>query len=97
VEKLLFSEVQAWRPRIINRLSEEESILNLSESHLCGTRFVVVRHVIDPGPRGTFSTVLFLTMQLLREVSANAHFFDGMKLSVQEVRVPFFVLEHALK
>jgi hypothetical protein len=36
-------------------------------------------------------------MQLLREVSADAHFLDGMKLSIQEVRVPFFVLEHALK
>jgi hypothetical protein len=40
-----------------------------------------------------FPTVLFLTLQLLRELVGNAHFLDGMKLSVQEVRVPFFVLE----
>jgi hypothetical protein len=40
---------------------------------------------------------LFFPMQLLREVVGNAHFLDGMKLSVQEVRVPFFVFEHALK
>ncbi len=44
-----------------------------------------------------FSTVLFFPMQLLREVVGNAQFLDGMKLSVQEVRVPFFVLEHRLK
>jgi hypothetical protein len=43
------------------------------------------------------STVLFFCMQLLREVSAGAHFLDGMKVSVQEVCVPLFVLEHALK
>jgi hypothetical protein len=42
-------------------------------------------------------TVLFFCVQLLREVSADAHFLDGMKLCVQEVRVPFFVLEHRLK
>jgi hypothetical protein len=39
----------------------------------------------------------FFSMLLLCEVSADAHLLDGMKLSVQEIRVPFFVLEHALK
>ncbi len=46
--KLLFSGVQAWRPRIINRLSEEETILNLYEFHGRGAFRVVVRYVIDP-------------------------------------------------
>jgi len=77
--------------------SREESILNLCEVHECGASRVIIRHVIDPSAGGTFSTVLFLTMQLLREVCANAHFFDGMNLSVQEVCVPFFILQHALK
>ncbi len=30
----------------------EESILNLSEFHSCGTLFIVVRHVIDPRADG---------------------------------------------
>src|SRR5208282_809947 len=40
---------------------------------------------------------LFLTMQVLREVVGNAHFLDGMKLSLQIVRVPLFVLNHVLE
>src|ERR1039458_9423257 len=40
---------------------------------------------------------LFLAMQVLREVVGNAHFLDGMKLSLQIVHVPLFVLNHALE
>ena len=69
----------------------------LARLHRARAFCVIIRHVIDPSARGPFSTVLFFRMQLLREVSADAHFLDGMKLSVQKVRVPFFVLQHALK
>jgi len=40
---------------------------------------------------------LLLTAQLLREVVGNSHFLDGMKLSLQEIHVPLFVLNHAQK
>jgi len=36
-------------------------------------------------------------MQLLGEVVGTTQYLDGMKLSLQEVGVPLFVLNHALK
>jgi hypothetical protein len=52
MEKPLLSRVQASRPRIINRLSEEEPIRNLGEFHGRGAFLVIVPHVVDPRAYG---------------------------------------------